>query len=145
MAPHDQLRPGQCRVVLVDDHPVVRAGLAALIDAEGDLTVCGQAEELEEALAVVARERPDLVIVDLSLKGSSGLELIKRLAERQTRVLVASMLDEATYAERALAAGAFGYVHKGKATRESARAIRRVRRSSASRPPPRSPPRPPAG
>ena len=124
--PMEPRRGKPCRVVLVDDHPIVRAGLAALIDAEGDLEVCGQAADLDEALAVVDRERPDLVIVDLSLKASSGLDLIRRLAERGTKTLVASMHDEATYAERALAAGALGYVHKGEATREIVSAIRRV-------------------
>ncbi len=119
-------RSSRYRVLLVDDHPIVRAGLAALIDAEGDLSVCGQAADVPEALALIDRLQPDLVIVDLSLKGSSGLDLIKLLAERGTRVLVASMHDEATYAERALGAGALGYVHKGEATREIVQAIRRV-------------------
>jgi DNA-binding NarL/FixJ family response regulator len=119
-------RQPACRVVLVDDHPIVRAGLAALIDAEGDMAVCGQAGEIESGLDVIERERPDLVIVDLSLKGSNGLALIKELAGHQPKVLVASMHDEATYAERALAAGALGYVHKGEATREIVQAIRKV-------------------
>jgi DNA-binding NarL/FixJ family response regulator len=121
----EQRYPG-FRVVLVDDHPIVRAGLAGLISAESDLEVCGEAADLDEALAVVERERPDLVVVDLSLKASSGLDLIRRLTERETKTLVASMHDEATYAERALAAGALGYVHKGEATREIVQAIRRV-------------------
>lgn len=110
----------------MDDHPIVRAGLAALINAESDLSVCGEAGDLEEAVAVVERESPHLVIVDLSLKGSSGFDLIRHLVERETKVLVASMHDEATYAERALGMGALGFVHKGEATREIVHAIRRV-------------------
>lgn len=125
-SPPMERRARKCRVVLVDDHPVVRAGLASLIEAENDLEVCGEAADLDEALAVVEREQPDLVVVDLSLRSSSGLDLIRRLAERETKTLVASMHDEATYAERALAAGALGYVHKGEATREIVQAIRRV-------------------
>ncbi len=118
--------PQRCRVVLVDDHPIVRAGLAVLIDAERDLEVCGQAEGVRDALGVIESERPDLVLVDLSLRGTNGLELIKQMTERGVKTLVASMHEDATYAERALAAGALGYVHKGAATREIVRAIRRV-------------------
>ncbi|MCB1007900.1 MAG: response regulator transcription factor [Acidobacteria bacterium] len=115
-----------CRVVIVDDHPIVRAGLASLIDSESDLSVCGQAEDAREALRVIEREQPDLVLVDLSLKGTSGLELIKHLTDRPVKVLVVSMHDEATWSERALAAGALGYVHKSEATRDIVQAIRRV-------------------
>jgi len=116
----------RCRVVIVDDHPIVRAGLASLIDAEADLAVCGQAGDAREALRVIERERPDLALVDLSLAGSSGLELIKQLVARPIKVLVVSMHDEATWSERALAAGALGYVHKSEATRDIVQAIRRV-------------------
>lgn len=116
----------RCRVVIVDDHPIVRDGLAALIDAEDDLEVAGFAEDAREALRVVETERPDLILVDLSLGGTSGLELIKRLVERPVRVLVVSMHDEVTWTERALAAGAMGYVHKSEATREIVAAVRRV-------------------
>jgi len=115
-----------CRVVIVDDHPIVRAGLAALIDAEPDLEVCGHAEDAREALRVVDSVRPHLVLVDLSLKGTSGLELIKQLVDRPVKVLVVSMHDEATWTERALSAGALGYVHKSEATRDIVQAIRRV-------------------
>lgn len=118
--------PVRCRVVIVDDHPVVRAGLAALIDAESDLTVCGQAQDAREALRVVDAARPDMVLVDLSLGGTSGLELIKHLVGRPVRVLVVSMHDDTTWTERALAAGALGYVHKSEATRDIVQAIRRV-------------------
>lgn len=115
-----------CRVVIVDDHPIVRAGLAALVDAEPDLEICGHAEDAREALRVVDSVRPDLVLVDLSLRGTSGLELIKQLVDRPGRVLVVSMHDESTWIERALAAGALGYVHKSEATRDIVVAIRCV-------------------
>jgi DNA-binding NarL/FixJ family response regulator len=113
-------------VVIVDDHPVVRAGLAALLAAEPGIVVCGQAENAHDGLRVVESEQPDLVLVDLSLGGSSGLELIKQLAGKLVKVLVVSMHDEATWSERALAAGALGYVHKSEATRDIVTAIRRV-------------------
>lgn len=116
----------RCRVVLVDDHPIVRAGLAALIDAEADLAVCGQAEDAREALRVIEAAQPDLVLVDLSLKGTSGLELVKQLTARRMKALVVSMHDDATWTERSLAAGALGYVHKSEATRDIVAAIRRV-------------------
>ena len=111
--------PQPCRVVIVDDHPIVRAGLAALIDAETDLEVCGQAEDAPEARRLVERERPDVVLVDLSLGGTSGLELIKDLVGRPVRVLVVSMHDEITWTERSLAAGALGYVHRARRRRTS--------------------------
>jgi DNA-binding NarL/FixJ family response regulator len=124
-APEEPKTP-LCRVVIVDDHPIVRAGLAALIDAEADLEVCGQAEDAPEARRLVERERPDLVLVDLSLGGASGLELIRELVARPVRVLVVSMHDEITWTERALAAGALGYVQKSEATKNIVAAIRRV-------------------
>jgi DNA-binding NarL/FixJ family response regulator len=116
----------RCRVVIVDDHPIVRTGLASLIDAEPDMTVCGQAEEAREALRVIQKLEPDVALVDLSLQGTSGLDLIKQLAGKPVKVLVVSMHDEAIWSERAMAAGALGYVHKSEATREIVQAIRRV-------------------
>lgn len=126
MHPKPKEKPVRCRVVIVDDHPVVRAGLAALIDAEPDLEVCGHAEDAREALRVVEAVQPNLVLVDLSLKGTSGLELLKLLVDRPVKVLVVSMHGEPTWAERALSAGALGYVHKREATRDIVQAIRRV-------------------
>ena len=126
MAPPEETSHQVCRVVIVDDHPIVRAGLAGLIDAEVDLAVCGQAEEAHDALQLVERERPDVVLVDLSLGASSGLELIRELVERSFRVLVVSMHDELTWTERTLAAGALGYVQKSEATKNIVVAIRRV-------------------
>jgi DNA-binding NarL/FixJ family response regulator len=123
----DADRPGRWRVVLVDDHPVVRMGLSMLIDAEPDLSVCGHAEDVDEALRVVAEQSPDLVLVDLSLRGSSGLDLVKELARAGHRALVVSMHEAPTWAERALAAGARGYVLKSEAGRVVVQAIRKVR------------------
>jgi DNA-binding NarL/FixJ family response regulator len=115
-----------CRILIVDDHPIVRTGLAALIDAEPDMVVCAQAEDARGALAAIANERPDLAIIDLYLRESSGLELIKEVARRGIRAIVVSMQDAPTWAERALAAGARGYVHKSDAGRNVVHAIRRV-------------------
>jgi len=102
------------RIFLVDDHALVREGLAKLIDQEADFRVCGEAEDAAQAYARIAHTQPDAVIVDLSLRGDSGLELIKRLQglPRPPPVLVLSMHDETIYATRALRAGARGYVMK---------------------------------
>jgi DNA-binding NarL/FixJ family response regulator len=112
----------------VDDHPVVRNGLRMLIDDEPDLIVCGEAGDADEAIRVLDAKKPDLVIVDLSLKGSSGLELIKRIKSRTTtsKMLVSSMFDESLYAERVLNAGALGYVSKQEAMEKVVEAIRCV-------------------
>jgi DNA-binding NarL/FixJ family response regulator len=115
-----------CRVLIVDDHPIVRTGLAALIDAEADMQVCAQAEDYDGALAAIDREAPDLVVIDLYLRESSGLDLLKEVARREIRAIVVSMQDAPTWAERALAAGARGYVHKSDAGRNVVQAIRRV-------------------
>lgn len=116
------------RVLVVDDHPVVRDGLAAQIATAPDLMVCGEAEDLTDALALAAETSPDVVVVDISLRTGNGLDLIKRLkAHREaTRVVVWSVHPEDLYAGRALQAGASGYVHKWAATHEILRAIRTV-------------------
>lgn len=114
------------RILIVDDHPIVRTGLAALIDAEPDMHVCAQAEDFEGALAAIDRDPPDLAIIDLYLRESSGLDLLKEVARREIRAIVVSMQDAPTWAERALAAGARGYVHKSDAGRNVVQAIRRV-------------------
>lgn len=116
------------RVMLVDDHPMVRERLAHLIDQQPDLQVCGEASEAAEALAAIEREKPDIAIVDLSLRNSNGLNLIKDLKVRESKVpvLVLSMHDESHYAERALRAGASGYVSKQESTGNILSAIRRV-------------------
>ncbi len=118
--------PGARRILIVDDHPLVRMGLRGLLDAEPDLQVCGEAGSLAEAVAAVRRLRPDLVVTDLSLGDGNGLELIKRLqAQHQDlRVLVCSMHDERLFAMRALDAGACGYVGKEQAGRHVVEAVR---------------------
>jgi DNA-binding NarL/FixJ family response regulator len=123
-------RPAQAktRVFLVDDHPALRKGIADCIDAEPDLVACGQAGSATAALPAVARTKPDVVIVDISLPGRDGIELIKdiRAQQRNVRVLVLSMHDESLYAERVLRAGARGYLMKSTPTEEIMQAIRRV-------------------
>lgn len=115
-------------VLIVDDHPLVRDGLTLLITREEDLAICGEAESIAEALPLFGQLQPDVAIVDLSLKDGNGLELIKQVAanELPTRMLVVSMHDEDIYAERALHAGAMGYVDKHEASEKIVNAIRRV-------------------
>jgi DNA-binding NarL/FixJ family response regulator len=115
-------------VFLVDDHPLVREGLANLINQQNDLSVCGQAEDSVEAMAEIARIQPDVALIDISLKNESGLELVKNLTNQFPLValIVLSMHDEALYAERALHAGARGYVMKRETTKSVLTAIRRV-------------------
>jgi DNA-binding NarL/FixJ family response regulator len=116
------------RILIVDDHPVVREGLAVQVRAQGDLEVCGEAEDVAAALALVETARPDVAVIDISLKSGNGIDLIKRLKARDpsVRTLVWSMYPESLYAERALRAGALGYVTKGRATQEIIAAIRSV-------------------
>jgi len=116
------------RILIVDDHPLVRERLTEVINREPDLRVCGEAEDRHEAIQAVVDRRPDLVIVDLTLRNSDGLELIKDLHARwaSLRMLVVSMHDESLYAERVLRAGALGYITKQEATRNILQAIRRV-------------------
>lgn len=116
------------RVFIVDDHPIVRAGLTAQIDLQPGFEVCGEAEDIAGALAQIESARPDVAVIDVSLKSGSGIDLVKRLRARfeHLRILVWSMFSEDLYAERALRAGAQGYVHKGNSTREILDAIRAV-------------------
>src|SRR6266516_3108063 len=102
----------KCRVFIVDDHPLVREGLTNLINTQSDLIVCGEAEDSASAIAGIAKARPDIALIDISLKNESGLELIKNLESQFPLValIVLSMHDEALYAERALRAGARCYV-----------------------------------
>ena len=120
--------PSRTRIVLVDDHPMVRERLAEVINREADLVVCGEAEDRGGALDVIAREKPGLVIVDLTLKRSNGLDLIKDLQvmHPELRILVVSMQEESLYAERVIRAGAHGYITKQEATRNILKAIRHV-------------------
>jgi DNA-binding NarL/FixJ family response regulator len=116
------------RVLLVDDHPLVREGLANLIDAQHDLMVCGEAEDSAQAIARIVKARPHVALVDISLKNESGLELVKYLASQfpQVALIVLSMHDETLYADRALRAGARGYVMKREASKNVLASIRRV-------------------
>jgi DNA-binding NarL/FixJ family response regulator len=116
------------RILLVDDHPLVREWLTNLINQQPDLVVCGEAEDGPQALSVIAAAQPDLAVVDLSLKGGSGLDLIKDLKDLHPAllVLVLSMHDESLYAERVLRAGARGYIMKREVTGQIITAIRRV-------------------
>jgi DNA-binding NarL/FixJ family response regulator len=116
------------RVFLVDDHPLVREGLTNLINGQDDLAVCGEAEDSTGAIAGLAETRPDVALIDISLKNESGLELVKKLESEFPLValIVLSMHDEALYAERALRAGARGYVMKRETTKSMLTAIRRV-------------------
>jgi DNA-binding NarL/FixJ family response regulator len=113
------------RVAIVDDHPIVRAGLAALIRDEHDLSVCGEAASRDEALALVADAQPDVMLVDLSLGDASGLDVVRELAAT-LRIVVVTVHRDPIRAERALAAGALGYVHKSDAANDVVRAIRRA-------------------
>jgi DNA-binding NarL/FixJ family response regulator len=127
-SPPREASTGITRVLLVDDHPVVRQGLAQLINGESDMEVCGQAESASEALKAIKQDEPDAAVVDISLKDSNGIELIKDLKVRhpQLPVLVLSMHDESFYAERCLRAGARGYITKEEAIETVLTAIRRV-------------------
>lgn len=102
------------RVLLVDDHPLVLRGLTQLIDEEDDLTICGAAADCNEALALAARLKPDIALVDLMLEDGEGMDLITalRIVSPNTRVLVFSMLDETCYASQCRSAGANGYLMK---------------------------------
>jgi DNA-binding NarL/FixJ family response regulator len=118
------------RVLIVDDHPMMREGLAQLIDHETDLCVAGQADTAAQALQAVASILPDLALVDISLPDKNGLELIKDLQtlHPQVPILVVSMHDEALYAERVLRAGGRGYIMKQEGGRKLMEAIRQVLR-----------------
>lgn len=116
------------KVYIVDDHPIFRKGLAQLINEEKDLTVCGEAESVDEALREIGRLCPHLVIVDITLRDRSGLELVREINQRWNGlpILVISMHDEAVYAERVLRAGALGYIMKEEMTGKVVQAIRQV-------------------
>ncbi|MCI0538685.1 MAG: response regulator transcription factor [Verrucomicrobiales bacterium] len=116
------------RILLVEDHPIVRQGLAEMIDNQKDLMVCGAAEDVHQALDQISALQPDLVIVDISLKSSNGIELLKDIKLRHPKLLVLmlSMHDETLYAVRALRAGAAGYIMKQEATENVLTAIRQV-------------------
>jgi DNA-binding NarL/FixJ family response regulator len=124
---HESAMEQKC-IFIVDDHPLVRRGLGELLKHEPDLTVCGEAASLQEAVQFLGSHSPDVAIVDISLPDGNGLDLVKRLRTRnpETRILVLSMHDESLLAERALHAGALGYVNKEEVAETIITAIRRV-------------------
>ncbi len=115
-------------VFVVDDHPLLRQGLALLINREQDLMVCGEAEEAQTAMTEIAQKKPDILIADISLNGPDGLDLLKNLRTQYPNlpVLILSMHDESIYAERALRARANGYIMKQEATEKVLVAVRRI-------------------
>lgn len=128
MATKNHPTNGKTRVLLVDDHPILRAGLSRLINQEADMTVAGEAEDAPKAFDLVSKLSPDVVLVDVSLKGGNGIELIKNLKARypDLPMLVLSMHDETLYAERALRAGGRGYIMKEEAIEQVLVGIRKV-------------------
>jgi DNA-binding NarL/FixJ family response regulator len=118
----------RAKVLIVDDHPAVRQALGMLIGQEADLELCGEAADLSDALRLVADKQPDVAVIDISLKTGCGIDLIKRIKDRNNavRMLVWSTHSESLYAERALRAGALGYVNKDQATDKIIEGIRRV-------------------
>lgn len=116
------------KILVVDDHPMIREGLVRLVDDEQDLAICGQADDAPEALKAISETKPDVVVVDISLKNSSGIELMKSIKAQYPKlpVLILSMHNEALYAERALRAGAMGYIMKQEASEKLLAAIRHV-------------------
>ncbi len=120
--------PARKKILIVDDHPLMREGLRTTINREPDLLVCGEVENAHQALAAVQKLAPDLALVDITLPGKGGLELVKDLKALHPllRILAISMHDESLYAERMLRAGASGYITKQRPPEELIRAIRQV-------------------
>jgi DNA-binding NarL/FixJ family response regulator len=128
LAGKKQKQSDKVRILIVDDHPVTRRGLAEVINMETDLEVCGQAEDAAAALVAIGKLKPDLAIIDVSLQGASGIELMKnvKLQYPTLPMLALSMHDESLYAERALKAGAKGYIMKHEAIEKVIGAIKRI-------------------
>lgn len=120
--------PRRCKVLLVEDHPLLREHLGRLINRDLDMEICGEADNSSDAIKLIKDCRPDIAIVDVTLRGSSGLELIKDIKAQGLviKVLVLSMHDEELFAERALRAGACGYITKKEASAELILAVREV-------------------
>lgn len=118
------------KILIVDDHPIVRHGLRELIDEAVDMTVCAEAGTAEDAIELVRNHRPDAAVIDLSLENGNGLELIKQIRSTglNTRMLVASVHDERLYAQRALHAGAMGYLSKSEGTENIVHALQQILR-----------------
>ncbi len=128
MPPKKKNNVPRAKVALIDDHPVVRAGLAALISREPRFEICGEADDVTSGLKLVALTQPDVAIVDLALRNGSGLDLIRRIADRSpsVRILVASMYEESLFGERAIRAGAAGYITKQEAGRKIVDALHEI-------------------
>src|SRR3954452_20914189 len=126
MAPNQNEK--KAKVLIVDDHAIVRQGLAELINDQPDLIACGEAESPPQAMKVIAETNPDVAVVDITLAGGDGIELCRQIHERwpDMPILVLSMHDESLYAERVLRAGASGYVMKQEPQETVMAAIRRV-------------------
>lgn len=116
------------KVLIVDDHPLIREGLTMRLSRHADLAVCGEAATAQEAIQLIGLTAPNLVLVDISLKDGNGLELVKQIQSRfsQVKMLVLSAYDESVYAERALRAGAHGYLNKQESNEKLLEAIRTV-------------------
>lgn len=121
---------GKARVLIIDDHPVVRRGLAQVIDQDAGMSVCGEAASAKEALNAIDQKTPDIVLLDLSLGGSNGISLIRDIRAQygDIPILVLSMHEESLFAERVLRVGARGYIMKEEATERVVQAIQRVLR-----------------
>ncbi|TYT73414.1 response regulator transcription factor [Desulfobotulus mexicanus] len=120
--------PHTARILIVDDHPVFRKGLAHLINEERDMTICGEAEDVDAARTAFEELEPDMVIIDITLKDKSGLELLSEIQSLRPKIpaLIVSMHDESMYAERAFRLGAMGYIMKGEMSDTIIQAIRQV-------------------
>lgn len=120
--------PGKVRILIVEDHEIFRLGIRELIDHEPDLVVCGEADDVSEARKLIREMNPDMAIVDITLKNSNGIDLIREInaCRKDMKVLVLSMHDELLYAERSLKAGAQGYIMKQETSRSIVKAIRHI-------------------
>src|ERR1700678_2156666 len=129
-APSDNIKKNAIRVLIVDDHPLLRKGVGQLIDQEKDLTVVGEAEDAQKAITAIETTKPDVALIDITLNGSSGIELLKNIKARfpKIKMLVLSMHDESVYAHRALRAGASGYIMKQEGPEKVLTAMRKVLR-----------------
>ncbi len=126
----NETRTIRSKVLIVDDHPIVRHGLGELISRQSDLQVCGEASGIAEAMQQIEANRPDVAVIDISLDGESGIDLIEqiRAVYPDVKTLVSSIHDERTYAGRALRAGALGYINKRESIRNVIGAVRQVLR-----------------
>jgi len=129
-APSDNGKKNAVRVLIVDDHPLLRKGVSQLIDQEKDLIVVGEAEDAPKAITAIETTKPDVALIDITLNGTSGIELVKNVKARfpKLKMLVLSMHDESVYAHRALRAGASGYIMKQEGSEKVLTAMRKVLR-----------------